>query len=174
MRLLDISGQAPSSRQLVKQRLGLFQIERVEAFGEPVVDRSQEFPSLLHLALRARRSRATPPAVPRIWPVACAQPRARSQNMLRLSRHRARAAAKKVFIEIFNPVIVGWKWLRIHTNRDNVVCVRAFAGLWSAALVALPQNKPLNLPAGSLGQFGNEGDLARESVCRKPCPHVLL
>ena len=57
---------------------------------------------------------------------------------------------------------------------DNVVRVRAFAGLWSAALVALPQNKPLNLPAGSLGQFGNEGDLARESVCRKPCPHVLL
>ncbi len=90
------------------------------------------------------------------------------------SARAARATAKKVFIEIFNPVIVGWKWLRIHTNRDNVVRVRAFAGLWAAALVALPQNKPLNLPAGSLGQFGNEGDLSREGVCRKPRPHVLL
>ena len=30
------------SRQLVEQRLGVFQIERVEAFGEPAVDRSEK------------------------------------------------------------------------------------------------------------------------------------
>jgi hypothetical protein len=30
-----------SGVQLVEQGLGLFQIERVEAFGEPIVDRSQ-------------------------------------------------------------------------------------------------------------------------------------
>ena len=40
-------------RQLSEKRLGHLQIERVKAFSEPVVDRSQEFPRLLHLALVA-------------------------------------------------------------------------------------------------------------------------
>ena len=40
-------------RQLVEQRLRLLQIERVEAFGEPAVDRSKQFARLLHLALIA-------------------------------------------------------------------------------------------------------------------------
>ena len=31
-----------TSRQPVKQRFGLFQIERVEAFGEPSIDRSEQ------------------------------------------------------------------------------------------------------------------------------------
>jgi hypothetical protein len=44
--------------QLIEQRLGLFQIARVEAFGEPVVDRSKQFARLLRLALIARRSLA--------------------------------------------------------------------------------------------------------------------
>jgi len=30
-----------SGVQLIEQHLGLFQIERVEAFGEPAIDRSQ-------------------------------------------------------------------------------------------------------------------------------------
>jgi hypothetical protein len=33
---------AISAGKLVEQRLSLFQIERVEAFGEPPVDRSEE------------------------------------------------------------------------------------------------------------------------------------
>ena len=37
--------------QLVEQRLGLLQIERVEAFGEPAVDRSENFSGLIPLAL---------------------------------------------------------------------------------------------------------------------------
>ena len=44
-----------SRRQLIKQRLSLFQIERVEAFDEPAVDRSEKIASLLPLALIAQR-----------------------------------------------------------------------------------------------------------------------
>ena len=42
-----------SRRQLIEQRLRLFQIERVEAFSEPAVDRSEKLASLLPLALIA-------------------------------------------------------------------------------------------------------------------------
>ena len=45
---LQISCQA---WQLVEQRLRFLQIKRVEAFGEPAVDRSKQFASLLRLAL---------------------------------------------------------------------------------------------------------------------------
>jgi hypothetical protein len=37
---------AMSNGQLVEQRLGLFEIERVEAFGEPAVDRSEQITGL--------------------------------------------------------------------------------------------------------------------------------
>ena len=46
-----------SSGQLVKQRLRLFQIERVKPFGEPAVDRSEKLAGLIPLALM-RQSRA--------------------------------------------------------------------------------------------------------------------
>ena len=36
---------------LVEQRLCLFQIERVEAFGDPAVDRSEKIAGLIRLAL---------------------------------------------------------------------------------------------------------------------------
>ena len=39
-----------SSRQLLQQRLGLFQVERIEPFGEPAVDRSEKLASLIPLA----------------------------------------------------------------------------------------------------------------------------
>jgi hypothetical protein len=39
--------------QLVEQRLGLLQIERVEAFNEPAVDRSEYVTGLVPLALIA-------------------------------------------------------------------------------------------------------------------------
>jgi hypothetical protein len=39
------------SRQLVQQHLSLLQIERVEAFGEPAVDRSEKLTGLTPLAL---------------------------------------------------------------------------------------------------------------------------
>ena len=45
-------------RQLLQQRLRLLQIERVEAFRKPPVDRSEQFASLLRLTLIARRSLA--------------------------------------------------------------------------------------------------------------------
>ena len=42
-----------SGVQLVKQRLGVLQIERVEAFGEPAVERSERIAGLIPLALIA-------------------------------------------------------------------------------------------------------------------------
>jgi hypothetical protein len=36
-----------SLRQLTEQRLRLLQIERIEAFGEPIIDRSEKVTSLL-------------------------------------------------------------------------------------------------------------------------------
>ena len=39
--------------QLIEQRFGLFQIERVEALGEPSIDRSEKFAGLVPLALIA-------------------------------------------------------------------------------------------------------------------------
>jgi hypothetical protein len=47
-----------SRRQLVEQLLGLFQIERVEAFGEPAIDRSEKIAGLIPLALIAPERRA--------------------------------------------------------------------------------------------------------------------
>jgi hypothetical protein len=38
----------------VEQRLSLFQIERVEAFGEPAVDRSEKLAGLVPLSLIAQ------------------------------------------------------------------------------------------------------------------------
>jgi hypothetical protein len=42
-----------SSAQFNQQRLRLLQIKGIEAFGEPVINRSEQFASLLHLALVA-------------------------------------------------------------------------------------------------------------------------
>src|SRR6478752_2043372 len=42
-----------SCRKLVEQRLGLLQIKRIEAFGEPVVDRGEQIASLFPLVLVA-------------------------------------------------------------------------------------------------------------------------
>jgi len=39
--------------QLIKQRLRLLEIERIEAFGEPAVDRSEKIAGLFTLALTA-------------------------------------------------------------------------------------------------------------------------
>ena len=40
--------------QLTEQSLGLLQIERVKAFGEPAVDRSEKIACLIPIALVAR------------------------------------------------------------------------------------------------------------------------
>ena len=40
--LLLLLGSDRQSRQLLEQRLGLFQIERIEAFGEPAIARSEQ------------------------------------------------------------------------------------------------------------------------------------
>jgi hypothetical protein len=45
------------SCQFVQQRLSLFQIERVEAFGEPAVDWSEKIAGLVPLALIAPEPR---------------------------------------------------------------------------------------------------------------------
>jgi PAS domain-containing protein len=47
----------PSSRERVEQRLGLLQIERVEAFGEPAIDRREKIVGLLPLAVIAPKPR---------------------------------------------------------------------------------------------------------------------
>ena len=41
---------AVAKLQLIEQSLSLFQIERVKAFGEPAVDRSEKIASLITLA----------------------------------------------------------------------------------------------------------------------------
>ncbi len=46
-----------SGVQLIEQRLGLFQIERVKTFIEPAVDRSEQFAGLLRLSLIAPEPR---------------------------------------------------------------------------------------------------------------------
>ena len=46
--------------QFIEQRLRLLQIERVEAFGEPAIDRSEQFARLLRLSLIAPQPRHTP------------------------------------------------------------------------------------------------------------------
>jgi hypothetical protein len=45
--------QARSLRQLVEQSLGLLQVERLEAFGEPAINRSEKIVSLLRFTLFA-------------------------------------------------------------------------------------------------------------------------
>jgi hypothetical protein len=50
-----------SSSQLLQQRLRLFQIERVEAFGEPTVDRGEKITGLIPLALIAPDPRPAAP-----------------------------------------------------------------------------------------------------------------
>ena len=42
-----------SGVQLIEQRLGLLQIERVEAFGEPAIHRREKLAGLIPLALIA-------------------------------------------------------------------------------------------------------------------------
>jgi hypothetical protein len=49
--------------QIDEQRLGLLQIDSVEAFGEPAADRSQEFASLLQFPLDP--AKAAPYSSPR-------------------------------------------------------------------------------------------------------------
>ena len=50
-------GHRQSSGQLLKQRLGLDQIFRIEAFGEPVIDRLQQIERFLALTLRLPQPR---------------------------------------------------------------------------------------------------------------------
>jgi hypothetical protein len=53
----DSRQQAPSRRQRVEQYLGLFQVERVEAFGEPAVDGREQIAGRVALALIAPQPR---------------------------------------------------------------------------------------------------------------------
>ena len=46
-----------SGAQLVEQRLGFLQVERVKPFGEPAVDRSEQLASVIPLALDRARAR---------------------------------------------------------------------------------------------------------------------
>jgi hypothetical protein len=49
--------QAPSSSQRVEQSFGLLEVERVEAFGEPAVDRGEKIAGRVPLALVAPEPR---------------------------------------------------------------------------------------------------------------------
>jgi hypothetical protein len=53
---MDLSGR--SRRQLLQQRLRLLQIARVEAFGKPAVDRSEQFAIAVFCPGRARAAHA--------------------------------------------------------------------------------------------------------------------
>jgi hypothetical protein len=52
--------------EFLKERLPFLQIERIEPFGEPVVDRGQQFASLRHLGLTAPRRARLIAACPQI------------------------------------------------------------------------------------------------------------
>jgi hypothetical protein len=43
----DVSVASASRPQLIEQGFRLLQVERIEAFGEPAVDRSEEFAGFL-------------------------------------------------------------------------------------------------------------------------------
>jgi hypothetical protein len=49
--LISLSSLACSRPQLIQQGFGLFEVERVEAFGEPAVDRSEQIAGLIQFAL---------------------------------------------------------------------------------------------------------------------------
>jgi hypothetical protein len=74
------------SGQLLEQVLGLFQIERVEALGEPAVDRSEKIAGLIPLIRRA---------VPRTLPTAVAQRAARG---LRSRARQARSCEMSLLV----------------------------------------------------------------------------
>ena len=87
-----------SGVQLIEQRLGLLQIERVEAFGEPAVDRREQIAGLA-AACPDRATAApcsSPRAAPRTLPAAHAQPRAHARNTLPLSPHPAPATCSAI------------------------------------------------------------------------------
>jgi hypothetical protein len=50
---MEVLRNSVSGAQPVEERLGLLQIARVEAFGEPAVDRSEKLACLIPLALIA-------------------------------------------------------------------------------------------------------------------------
>ena len=50
-RFVQRTGRGWRSAQCLQQRLGIFQIRRVKAFGEPIVDRGEQIAGLLGLAL---------------------------------------------------------------------------------------------------------------------------
>jgi hypothetical protein len=52
--------RAASCRQLIEQGLSLLQIERVEALGEPAVDRREQIAGLIPLALITPQPRHAP------------------------------------------------------------------------------------------------------------------
>ena len=73
-----------SPRKLVEQRLRLLQVVRVEAFGEPAVDRSEQVASLCSFPDRARAEPCSLlRAIPRTLLVARAQPGVHARNALR-------------------------------------------------------------------------------------------
>ena len=86
-----------SGVQLIEQRLGLLQIERVEAFGEPAVDRSEKIAGLIPLALIAPEPRHAHRGAqfPGLCLLLHAQPRARARNTLPLSPHPAPATSAR-------------------------------------------------------------------------------
>jgi hypothetical protein len=76
--------------QFVEQRLGLFQIEHVEAFGEPVVDRSEKLASITPLSLIASESRYAHSGAefPRFRPLLTRDGESALEIGLRFSSHR--------------------------------------------------------------------------------------
>jgi hypothetical protein len=80
--------------QLVEQSLGLLQIERVEAFGEPAVDRSEQIAGLVSLPLIAPQSSSSLPVARMTWRSGSAPLQAPAQNKTRRrpGMHPARTA----------------------------------------------------------------------------------
>ena len=68
----------PLGVQVIEQRLGLFQIERAEAFGEPAADRSEQLACLIALA----------PIAPKVSKVPCGSKLKRAGALASRDRQR--------------------------------------------------------------------------------------
>ena len=74
------------SGQFVEQRLGVFEVSGVEAFGEPAVDFGEHRARVGAAALRREQPGrgSSSPVIPTIWRFDCARSRLRAESSLRL------------------------------------------------------------------------------------------
>ena len=89
------------SPEFLQQRLGLLQVGRVKALGEPAIDRCQQLVGFgpLALLLPQASSGSWPPAAPTIWPAGGGQWRGPAGNRLPPAPAGTQTAAAELALE---------------------------------------------------------------------------